>query len=85
MKVKHQNFLRQKPPECQHFLNMQIQTSHSTLNLGLTVDRLLEELEAQFPPFTPHPKEELNTIMYQAGQRSIVEWIKKRINDEELS
>jgi len=64
---------------------MQIQTSHSTLNLGLTVERLLEELEDNFPPFTPHPKEELNTIMYQAGQRSIVEWINKRINEEEVS
>ena len=64
---------------------MQIQTSHSTLNLGLTVDRLLEELEDKFPPHTPHPKEELNTIMYQAGQRSIIEWINTRINEEELS
>ena len=64
---------------------MQIQTSHSTLNLGLTVERLLEELEDKFPPKSPHPKEELNTIMYQAGQRSIVEWINKRINDEDLS
>ena len=64
---------------------MQIQTSHSTLNLGLTVDRLLEELEDKFPPHTPHPKEELNTIMYQAGQRSIVEWINIRVNEDELS
>ena len=60
---------------------MQIQTSHSTLNLGLTVDRLLEELEAQFPPFTPHPKEELASIMYKAGQRSVVEWYKNRLDD----
>ena len=63
---------------------MQIQTSHSTLNIGLTVERLLEELEDHFPPKTPHPKEELNTIMYQAGQRSIVEWINNRITEEEL-
>jgi len=64
---------------------MRIQTSHSTLNLGLTVERLLEELEDNYPPVTPHPKEELNTIMYKAGQRSIVEWINKRINEEEVS
>jgi len=49
------------------------------------VERLLEELEDKFPPQTPHPKEELNTIMYQAGQRSIVEWINTRVNEEELS
>ena len=60
---------------------MQIQTSHSTLNLGLTVERLLEELEDNFPPFTPHPKEELASIMYKAGQRSVVEWYKDRIDN----
>jgi len=49
------------------------------------VERLLEELEDKFPPKSPHPKEELNTIMYQAGQRSIVEWINIRVNEDELS
>jgi len=49
------------------------------------VERLLEELEDKFPPKIPHPKEELNTIMYQAGQRSIVEWINTRVNEDELS
>jgi len=49
------------------------------------VERLLEELEDKFPPKSPHPKEELNTIMYQAGQRSIVEWINTRVNEDELS
>ena len=63
---------------------MQIQTSHSTLKLGLTVDKLLEELEEKFPPVNPHPKEQIESIMYEAGQRSIVSWIQSRIDDEEL-
>jgi len=63
---------------------MQIQTSHSTLKLGLTVEKLLEELEEKFPPVNPHPKEQIESIMYKAGQRSIVNWIQSRIDDEEL-
>ena len=62
---------------------MQIQTSRSTLNLGLTVEKLLEELEDQFPPFNPQPDLPLNQIMYRAGPRSVVELIKSRITEEE--
>lgn len=62
---------------------MQIQTSHSTLNLGLTVERLLAELEDNFPPFLPQPNDPINMIMYKSGQRSVVEWIANRISDED--
>ena len=63
---------------------MQIQTSHSTLNIGLTVEKLLEELEEKFPPVNPHPKEQIGSIMYKAGQRSVTEWIQSRLDDEVL-
>jgi len=63
---------------------MQIQTSHSTLNIGLTVERLLEELEDKFPPVNPHPKEKIESIMYKAGQRSVTEWVQSRLDDEVL-
>ncbi len=69
---------------CQRSLNMQIQTSHSTLNLGLTVQALLAELEENFPQFLPQPNDPINMIMYKSGQRSIVEWIAHRISEEEL-
>ena len=36
-----------------------------------------EDLENQFPPHTIHPKEEINSIMYRAGQASVVEYVKK--------
>jgi len=39
-------------------------------------------LEEKFPPINPHPKEELNVIMYKAGQRSIVEWMRDRIEED---
>ena len=61
---------------------MQIKTSHSTLNLGLTVEQLLAELEDVFPPVNPTPDTSLNQIMYRAGQRSVLEWIENRLDEE---
>jgi len=62
---------------------MQIQTSRSTLEpiLGPNVESLLIEMEEKFPPLNPHPKEELASIMYKAGQRSVIEWYRSRIDD----
>jgi hypothetical protein len=61
---------------------MQTLISHSTLNIGLTVERLLEELEDQFPQFLPQPNDPVNLIMYKSGQRSVVEFIQSRINED---
>ena len=47
--------------------------------IGPTPEALLNELEETFPPSTPHPKEELASIMYKAGQHSGVEWYKERL------
>ena len=41
--------------------------------------QILEELEAAFPPITPTPSEDLRIIMYRAGQRSVVEYIKEKL------
>jgi hypothetical protein len=63
---------------------MQIQTSHNTLNLGLTVEKLLAEMEDSFPVFLPQPSDPQNLIMYKSGQRSVVEWVSNRLTQEEL-
>ena len=62
---------------------MQIQTSRSTLEpiLGPNPESLLIEMEERFPPVNPHPKEELPSIMYKAGQRSVIEWYKSRLDE----
>jgi hypothetical protein len=52
------------------------------LNLGLTVERLLEEMEDVFPPLNPTPETPLNQIMYRAGQRDVLEWIKNKLDEE---
>ena len=84
MKARHQNLPPPVQRVCLRFLNMQIQTSHSTLNIGLTVDLLVSELEERFPLTNPGPADQLNPILYPAGQRSVVDWINSRITNEEL-
>tara|TARA_R100001594_G_scaffold27302_1_gene52059 strand:+ start:311 stop:478 length:168 start_codon:yes stop_codon:yes gene_type:complete len=44
-------------------------------------DKILQEMQANFPPHNPHPKEELSVIMYKAGQRSVVEWLMNRLEE----
>ena len=63
---------------------MQIQTSSSTLEpiLGPNPESLLLEMEDHFPPVNPHPKEEISTIMYKAGQRSVVEWLRNKLEED---
>ena len=81
MRAKHLNFLRPEQPECQLSLNMQTQIYPSTLNLHTEkLDKLIEDLENKFPTQTIHPKEEINSIMYRAGQQSVVEYVKQLLN-----
>jgi len=78
MREKHLNFLTPEPPVCLPFLNMPTQIYPSTLNIhSEKLEKLIEDLDNQFPPQTIHPKEEINSIMYKAGQQSVVEYVKQ--------
>jgi hypothetical protein len=55
---------------------------NSMETFGASVRELLRELEENYPPFTPHPSESQNLIMYKSGQRSVVEWILNRLSEE---
>ena len=83
MRAKHLNFLTPDQPVCQLSLNTAMSIYPNTLEplLGPNVNSLLLEMEDKFPPFIPHPKEELASIMYKAGQRSVIEWYKNRIDE----
>ena len=83
MRAKHHNFLTPDQLVCQLSLNTVMSTYPNTLEplLGPNVNSLSLEMEDRFPPFIPHPKEELASIMYKAGQRSVVEWYKNRIDE----
>ena len=77
MRERHLNFLRLKPHVCQLSLNMQTQTYPSTLNFhSEKLAKLVEDLEDRFPWQPVHPKEEITSIMYRAGQYSVVEYVK---------
>jgi len=78
MRAKHLNFLTPDQPVCPLSLNMQTQIYPSTLNLhSEKLEKLVEDLENQFPPHTIHPKEDITAIMYRAGQASVVAYVKQ--------
>ena len=83
MRVKHPNFLRHSEPACQRALSIAMSTYPNTLEpiLGPNVQSLLIEMEEKFPPINPHPKEELASIMYKSGQRSVIEWYRARLDE----
>ena len=41
----------------------------------MELQAILSDLNEVFPPVNPSPTDDLNTIMYRAGQRSVVEFI----------
>ena len=56
-------------------------TEQDVFGTGTPLDRLVEELEAMYPLHNPSPKDEDRLIMYRAGQRSVVEYIKAKQNN----
>ena len=82
MKGKPQSFLRHSELECQRFSNMQTPIYPSTLNIhSERLEKLIEELENKFPNQPIHPKEELPSIMYKAGQQSVVQYVKQILEE----
>ena len=61
-------------------------TSHSTLKLlNERLDLLVAQLEDEFPWQPVHPKEPIESIMYRAGQDSVVQRIKQLLDEENVS
>ena len=50
--------------------------------LGPNHESLAAEMDEKFPIVSPHPKEEIASIMYKAGQRSVVEWYQHRLEND---
>ena len=58
------------------------QTYPNTLNFhSEKLAKLVEDLENKFPWNPVHPKEEITSIMYRAGQQSVVEYIKQILDE----
>ena len=83
-KAKHQNFPRPRQLECLHFLNTRMSISLNTLKLhNERLKELIQKLEDNFGWEPVHPKEKIESIMYRAGQASVIDYIKS-IEDEEI-
>ncbi len=62
---------------------MQTQISLNTLKLhNDRLDSLLTRLEENFGWEPVHPKESIESIMYRAGQASVIEYINNIMEDE---
>jgi len=62
---------------------MQTQISLSTLKLhNERLDKLIDRLEANFGWKPIHPKESIESIMYRAGQASVIEYINSIMEEE---
>jgi len=50
---------------------------------GMEARAVMTEMESTFPPVTPTPDDSIEKIMYRSGQRSVVEWLKTQLEDNE--
>ena len=48
---------------------------------GMEARGVLSEMEDRFPPINPSPDDSIEKIMYRSGQRSVVEWLVNRLED----
>jgi len=61
---------------------MQTQIYPATLNIhSEKLEKLVEDLENKFPPQPVHPKEQIASIMYRAGQTSVVDYVKTLLDE----
>ncbi len=51
---------------------------------GLQSKQIIQQLEETFPPVTPSPRDDISMIMYKSGQRSVVEWFIKKLEDDHV-
>ena len=49
--------------------------------VGMQARALVSQLEEAFPPTNPTPDDTMEKIMYRSGQRSVVEWVIKYMED----
>ena len=82
MKGKLPSFLTPKQLVCQLSLSMQTPIYQNTLSLhSERLEKLVEDLKDRFPWQPVHPKEPIESIMYRAGQASVVEYVKQLLEE----
>ena len=85
MKAKHQNSHKPRQLECLLSLNTRMSISLNTLKLhNEKLDDLVNELDQNFGWKPVHPKEDIQSIMYRAGQASVVDYLKQKQTEDEI-
>ena len=65
---------------------MQTPTYLNTLKLHSDkLDKLVDQLDSEFPWQPVPPKEQIESIMYRAGQDSVVRRLKQLLDEENVS
>ena len=49
---------------------------------GMEAKAVLHQMEERFPPVNPSPEDSIEKIMYRSGQRSVVEWLVDKLENE---
>jgi hypothetical protein len=60
---------------------LSLETLSQPINVGLSVETLLKELDARFPERSPQYTEDHVKLMWRGGQRDVVNWIRSRIEE----
>ena len=55
---------------------------HEVFGTGSPLRSLVDELEEMYPLHTPTPRDTDRDIMYRAGQRSVVEYILQKMQND---
>lgn len=50
---------------------------------GVTVKQVLHEMDEVFPSLQVTPEDRMEHIMYRSGQRSVVEWLHRKLKEEQ--
>ncbi len=80
--AKPQNCPQLNPLECLPSSSIAMSTSPNMLEvLGMNSRGLIYALEESFPPTNPTPDDTMEKIMYRSGQRSVVEWVIKYMEE----
>ena len=83
MREKLHSFLIHGQQECQRSLSIAMSISLNTLKLhNERLDKLLYKLEENFSGRPVTPSDSIETIMYRAGQASVIEYLKSIMEDE---
>ena len=48
---------------------------------GIELQAMMTQLNETFPPVNPSPTDDLATIMYRSGQRSVIEYILQQMEN----